>query len=47
MVDPINFAQTAIQFTDLGLDPIIFEIGPFALRWYSLAYIGGIIVAWW
>jgi phosphatidylglycerol---prolipoprotein diacylglyceryl transferase len=46
-VDPINFAQTAIQFTDLGLSPIIFEIGPFALRWYSLAYIGGIVVAWW
>ena len=46
-VNPIDFAQTAIQFTDLGLDPILFEIGPFALRWYSLAYIGGIIVAWW
>lgn len=46
-VDPINFAQTAIQFTDLGLDPIIFQVGPIALRWYSLAYIGGIVVAWW
>ena len=46
-VDPINFAQGAIQFADLGLDPIIFQIGPFALRWYSLAYIGGILVAWW
>jgi phosphatidylglycerol---prolipoprotein diacylglyceryl transferase len=47
LVDPINFAQTAIQFTDLGLSPIIFEVGPIALRWYSLAYIGGIVVAWW
>lgn len=46
-VNPINFVDTAIQFTDLGLDPIIFQIGPFALRWYSLAYIGGILVAWW
>ena len=46
-MDPINFAQTAIQFTDLGLDPIISQIDPFALRWYSLAYIGGIVVAWW
>jgi phosphatidylglycerol---prolipoprotein diacylglyceryl transferase len=46
-VDPINFAQTAIQFTDLGLSPIIFQVGPIALRWYSLAYIGGIVVAWW
>jgi phosphatidylglycerol:prolipoprotein diacylglycerol transferase len=46
-VDPINFAQTAIQFTDLGLDPVLIQIGPIALRWYSLAYIGGIVVAWW
>lgn len=46
-VNPIDFAQASIQFTDLGLDPILFQIGPFALRWYSLAYIGGIVVAWW
>jgi phosphatidylglycerol:prolipoprotein diacylglycerol transferase len=46
-VNPIDFAQTAIQFTDLGLDPILVQVGPLALRWYSLAYIGGIVVAWW
>jgi len=28
------------------IDPILFQIGPFALRWYSLAYIGGLIAAW-
>ena len=27
-------------------DPIIFSIGPFALRWYALAYIAGIILGW-
>ena len=37
----------AIQFTDLGLDPVVFRIGFFALRWYSLAYIAGIILGWW
>jgi len=26
------------------IDPIIFEIGPLAIRWYSLAYVGGIIL---
>lgn len=29
-----------------AIDPIIFEVGPFALRWYALAYIVGIVLAW-
>ena len=28
------------------IDPIIFQVGPLAFRWYSLAYIGGLIFAW-
>jgi phosphatidylglycerol:prolipoprotein diacylglycerol transferase len=27
-------------------DPIAFAIGPFAIRWYALAYIGGIVLGW-
>ena len=37
----------AIHFNDLGLDPIIFEYKGFALRWYSLAYLAGILIGWW
>jgi phosphatidylglycerol---prolipoprotein diacylglyceryl transferase len=29
-----------------AIDPIIFQVGPFALRWYALAYIVGILLAW-
>ena len=29
-----------------SLDPVIFEIGPFALRWYALAYIAGLMLGW-
>ncbi|HJN25155.1 MAG TPA: prolipoprotein diacylglyceryl transferase [Rhodospirillales bacterium] len=29
-----------------SIDPIIFEVGPLAIRWYSLAYIGGLLFAW-
>ena len=36
-----------IRFADLGLSPNIFSIGAFTLRWYSLAYITGIVVGWW
>lgn len=29
------------------IDPVLIEIGPFALRWYALAYIVGIFLGWW
>ncbi len=47
MINPIQFVQTAIDYRALHLDPVIVQIGPLALRWYSLAYIGGIMLAWW
>ena len=28
------------------ISPIAFSIGGFAIRWYSLAYLAGIIAAW-
>lgn len=27
-------------------DPILVQIGPFAIRWYALAYVAGILVGW-
>lgn len=36
-----------IQFADLGLSPIALSLGPLVLRWYSLAYIAGIVLGWW
>ncbi|MBV8836935.1 MAG: prolipoprotein diacylglyceryl transferase [Alphaproteobacteria bacterium] len=27
-------------------DPVLIQIGPFAIRWYALAYIVGIVVGW-
>jgi len=29
-----------------AIDPVLVEVGPFALRWYALAYIVGILLAW-
>ena len=54
ITDALNIAM---DFAALGISPEAFTIpafeamgstwGPFALRWYSLAYIAGIIAAWW
>jgi phosphatidylglycerol:prolipoprotein diacylglycerol transferase len=30
-----------------AIDPVALEIGPLQLRWYALAYIGGIVLGWW
>jgi phosphatidylglycerol---prolipoprotein diacylglyceryl transferase len=50
--EPLILPQLAaagghIRFSDLGLDPDVFSLGWFTLRWYSLAYIAGIVVGWW
>ncbi len=29
-----------------NIDPILIHLGPFAIRWYALAYIVGILLAW-
>ena len=30
-----------------GIDPVIIQVGFLSLRWYSLAYLFGILIAWW
>jgi len=29
-----------------AIDPVLIEIGPFAIRWYALAYIFGLVLGW-
>src|SRR3954447_745236 len=29
-----------------NIDPVLIQLGPFAIRWYALAYIAGIVVGW-
>lgn len=36
-----------IHWEALGLRPYLFEIGSFQLRWYSLAYLAGILLGYW
>ena len=36
-----------IRWENLGIGPIALDLGFFALKWYSLAYLGGIILGYW
>jgi phosphatidylglycerol:prolipoprotein diacylglycerol transferase len=28
------------------IDPVLIQLGPFAIRWYALAYIAGLVIGW-
>lgn len=36
--------MTGLAFPDVS--PVMFSIGGFAVRWYSMAYLAGIVLAW-
>ncbi|RVT43755.1 prolipoprotein diacylglyceryl transferase [Sphingobium algorifonticola] len=48
MIDLFAANATAyLQFESLGLDPVALNLGFFTLKWYSLAYLAGILVGYW
>lgn len=52
MIDPFlstaaAAADSFLNWKDLHVSPVLLELGPFKLRWYSLAYLAGILVGWW
>jgi phosphatidylglycerol:prolipoprotein diacylglycerol transferase len=40
-------ASVPIRFVDLGLDPVAISLGFFTIKWYSLAYLAGILIGYW
>ncbi len=40
-------AVDPVYWSDLGMSPYLFEIGSFQLRYYSLAYLIGVMFAYW
>ncbi|CAN5468646.1 prolipoprotein diacylglyceryl transferase [soil metagenome] len=40
-------ATAPIQFESLGLGPVALDLGFFTLKWYSLAYLAGILIGYW
>ena len=42
---PVALPLLAIPFP--VIDPVLVQLGPFAVRWYALAYIAGLVLGWW
>lgn len=40
-------APQAIDFVSLGLNPVAVDLGFFTIKWYSLAYLSGILIGYW
>lgn len=36
-----------LHFSSLGLNPVALDLHFFQIKWYSLAYIAGILIGWW
>lgn len=47
ILDLAAAASSAIRFEDLGLSPVALNLGFFTLKWYSLAYLAGILIGYW
>lgn len=47
ILDLAAAASGAIRFDDLGLNPIALDLGFFTIKWYSLAYLAGILIGYW
>jgi phosphatidylglycerol:prolipoprotein diacylglycerol transferase len=40
-------ASSHISFESLHLDPVALNLGVFTIKWYSLAYLAGILIGYW
>lgn len=47
ILDLLAAADDFTHFADLGLSPVAVDFGFFTLKWYSLAYLAGILIGYW
>lgn len=47
LLETLAAAGNHIHFDALGLNPVALKLGILEIKWYSLAYIAGILIGWW
>jgi len=47
LLELLSAAGHYIRFEDLGLNPVAINLGFFGIKWYSLAYLAGILIGYW
>jgi phosphatidylglycerol:prolipoprotein diacylglycerol transferase len=47
LANAASAAQGHLHFADLHLNPVAIDLRFFQIKWYSIAYITGILVGWW
>jgi phosphatidylglycerol---prolipoprotein diacylglyceryl transferase len=47
LLETLSEATRYTQFTDLGLNPVAWDLGFFQIRWYSLSYLAMIVLGFW
>jgi phosphatidylglycerol:prolipoprotein diacylglycerol transferase len=47
LLETLAAAGQHIRFEDLHLNAVALDLGFFQVKWYSLAYIAGILIGWW
>ncbi|MEO7169156.1 MAG: prolipoprotein diacylglyceryl transferase [Sphingomonas sp.] len=40
-------ATTTLHWTDLGLSPVAFHLGPLPVHWYGISYLVMLLLGWW
>jgi phosphatidylglycerol---prolipoprotein diacylglyceryl transferase len=44
---PLAATAAPLTYASLHLSPVALDLGILQIRWYSLAYIAGIVIGWW
>ena len=47
LLSTLAAAGDHLHFSSLGLNPVAVDLTFFQIKWYSLAYIAGILIGWW